>query len=780
MAAFTATASAQQLLEDNLQRLRLHFEIPAPVATQRQLGDVHYTALSLPGYALGGEVGTPALPVQSHMIATPFCDNITVEVTNARYDTLPTLLPPFLAYPMQPARSKSDTSRPAPVVDKKVYSVDALHGLPLAQVQPLGVGRDRNLARLTYSPVSINPVTGQVVVCRSADITLRFVGADTERTLDHYRRYYTPAFTPASTLNSPFPKITNGIAPLRITIVAGNIPGIRQSASLQRFVDWKRKQGMLVDLIYTSDLSSNTPSDIAAAVKQLYLTATDETPAPTFLLLVGDHEQLPAFECNLSASNFLRGWGYNLDDHITDHYYTLWTSDNIRDCYLGRFSATDTATLNNIINKTLLYEKYQFTDDSYLARAALIAGVDNGYDTDEWDNAWRCADPSMDYIARYYINADNGYTDVTYYKNNIDFAPAGVTVTGSSQARNTASALRALYNEGIGWINYSAHGFEIGWGDPRFYNNDVERMTNNGKPSFMIGNCCLSSHFNTSSCFAETLLRKEGNAGAIGYIGGTNSTFWDQDFYFSVGVRDNIHNTMNTSYGASHLGSYDRLFHTHNEAFSNYAITAGAILHSGLMSVNSRSTSSQERDMIEYYWEIYELMGDPSLMPWLGTASDLAFSALREGDRVTVETEPYTYVALVADDLSLIAATYASSTGTAVLAIPASTDLSTAFFSLTAQNRKPLFRRYRDANVGIQNVAAAEVTLAPNPAYSRCMVRAEGLCRVELLDIMGRSVSDVRCSDECTLSLEAVPAGFYLVRAHTSAGVSTNKLVIRK
>ncbi len=776
LVALSLSANAQQVRHDDLHNLQLRYETPAPTFSSRALDGQKYAALTLPGYTLGGDPGSPALPVLSHYIATPFCGNIRVSVENAVYDTLHLSDANFQLYPMQPARSKRDTVHPV-AFDRERYSTDDFYSLPLASVQPLGLERDRNLALLSFSPVSVNPVSGQIIVCRSADVTVSFEGADVDRTLDHYLRLHTPAFASTRTLNAPFAKVTPGQAPVRIAIVAGAIPGIRNSHGLKRFVQWKRTQGYLVDVIYTDSLASATTTDIYDALKQLYLSASSTVPAPAYVILVGDHDQLPSYNSNLSSGNFLSSWPYYLSDHITDHYYTTWTDDNLRDCYLGRFSATDTTQLNNIINKTLLYERYQFADDSYLGRAVLIAGVDSYSSSDE---AYRCADPTMDYIARYYATAANGYNDVTYYKNNTNFHPDGVTVTGSSHETATATALRALYNEGIGWINYSAHGEENGWSIPSFKNNHVAQMTNNGKPSFMIGNCCLSNHFNTAACFGETLLRKDNNAGAIGYIGGTNSSFWDADFYFSVGVRDNVNNTMNTSYSASNLGSYDRLFHTHGESFTSHAVTAGAMVHAGLMAVNSRNTNTMERDMIEYYWEIYELMGDPTLMPWLGRAADNDFSASISGTSITVETAPYAYVALVDHDLSLIAAAFAGSGGSAVLTIPAERDLSRSFFSITAQNRKPLTRDYTNSNVAGIESAATFSTLAPNPAIDRCTIQAVGLQRVQLLDLMGRIILDQPCAESATLNLDGIEAGIYLVRSHTANGVGINKLVITK
>ena len=61
----------------------------------------------------------------------------------------------------------------------------------------------------------------------------------------------------------------------------------------------------------------------------------------------------------------------------------------------------------------------------------------------------------------------------------------------------------------------------------------------------MIGNCCQSNAFDVSVCFGEALLR-ENNKGAVGYIGGSNNTYWDEDYWWAVGNTSNI--TSNPNY----------------------------------------------------------------------------------------------------------------------------------------------------------------------------------------------------------------------------------------
>ena len=767
MLMLTTPVVAQRVVVDNFDQLKIHYSTPEISVVQNE-----YLLLDADGYITSGEVGAPALPVMNSLLTVPVCDDMSLTVENAVYDTL--ALPVGRLFPLQAPRSKSDRSTPQVVINETLYSTDALFGLPLVSVEYLGTGRDRNYAILRWSPVQVNPVSGTMVVCRNADVTLRYVGSDAAATLKQYDRYHTPAFSLGSTLNTLFTnaKDVRSSAPVRMVVVA---PQSLQCSALDDFVKWKRTQGMLVNLIYVE--SGSTASVIAEQLQPMYDDATDEAPAPTYLLLVGDNNIMPAFDSRMSGT-------YGMNDHITDLYYVTWAgNDKLPECYQGRFSARDTTTLRAIIEKTLYYERYRFLDDSYLGRAALIAGVDQSYYSDTNDNAYTCADPTMDYIAYFYVNANHGFSQVNYYKNNTSYAPEGVTVTGSSRSGATAAALRSFYNGGVGLVNYSAHGDWDQWYMPSFNVTHVNAMTNNDKPSFMIGNCCLSNKFDKSICFGEALLRKGNKAGAVGYIGATNSTYWNEDFYWSVGVRNNIRNRMTPQYNYQHMGTYDRLFHTHGELRDDLAVTAGRMVVAGNMAVQSSSSSSSSwyGDFASYYWEIYELMGDPSLMPWMGLAAELTVTGVDYGTVLQLTTVPYAYVAIVRDDdLTLVSAAYADETGMVDFPV-VGVSLADCFVSVTAQGYKPYVRSCNAMNLGVDNPSSTSNLLAisPNPATGRCSVSAHGLRRVTVLNMMGQTLLNVNASvDSISLDVSALPAGLYLLRAETAEGASTCRLVV--
>lgn len=688
VALCSGRVSAQSLisLHSDYSSTRFEFRCPQVSFGSHNIQGNVFTVASIPGASPSVQIGAPDLPIISEYIEIPVGAEVKVKVSDVQLSSMgPGALDNLLA-PVQPAPSKSDVGVKPLAFDSLLYATDAFYRHPAAWVDIVGIARDRRLALLRISPLAYNPVTGELQQITSMTVTITYENADIAATQRLHTLYHSPNFNWGQRIVNSLPSAKEVCleAPLHYLIVS------HQSfrGQLDSFVNWKKRQGFIVTEVYTDDPGvGSTAMSIAQYVKGFYTNATPELPAPTYLLLVGDHAQIPAFSSRCSRP---------ANDHVTDLYYATWTEgDHIPDCYYGRFSARSAAELLPQTEKTIFYESYAFPDDSYLRTAILIAGVDQGYTT---DNAYRYADPAMDYAASTYVNSGNGFTDVRYYKNNVSFAPTGVTVTGSSQPSATANVLIRMYNEGCGLVNYSAHGFDDSWSQPNFTAQHASQMTNLNRPSLMIGNCCLSGKFNTTTydaCLGEALLRREGNAGAAAYIGGTNSTYWPHDFCWEVGVRNNISNTMNTTYDAANLGMYDRLFHTHGEAFADWHNTVGAMVAAGNAAVESYDAGS---NYSHYYWEIYELFGDPSLMPWLSTAADMEVTATSPASiaesHYSVIAVPYAYVALVdPESNTLIAAAYADENGDADLQLPADFSVGDYELAVWAQNYKPYFQQ---------------------------------------------------------------------------------------
>ena len=680
-AGLMLNASAQEkecyrVVADNYGELRLEIDLGEPVVGTTTICGQQFSTLGFEGLLPMGIDGAPALPTFSKIIEVPLCSNFEVIVRGLEYDTLQ-LAGPVLA-PMQPSRSKSDTTAPKLSYLRGVYENDMFFGGAAADVEALGIARDRRLARLQYNPVSYNPVSGKVAVVRRAEVTVRYRDVDQAGTQEMFDRYYSPAFASGSaSINALYPKAVRTTAPVRYLIVANSM----FRGHLDTFVEWKRRKGFITDIVYTDDPAvGTTTTTIAAYIKRQYTEATTASPAPTYVLLVGDVAQLPAFT------------GVSSSEHVTDLYYMTWTTgDNLPDCHYGRFSAQNVSQLTPQVQKTLMYEQYTFADPSFLDRAVMVAGVDGG---SSGDFGYTHADPAMDYAISNYVNGTNGFSDVRYFKNNTSIAPTCTTnVTIAGNSNSMSATVRSYYNQGAGFINYSAHGSATSWGTPNFTTTHVSSMTNNQKFGLMIGNCCLTNKFDESTCLGEALLRKSNYAGAVGYIGGSNSTYWYEDFYWAVGVRSagSIGPTMSMAYVSANLGVYDRVFHTHNESYSNWAVTQGAMMMQGNMAVQASGTS---RSL--YYWEIYHLMGDPSVMPYMTQAETMTLSApntLTYGTTsLSVTAAPYAYVALTdTTTQTLVAAAWANGNGQVTLTLPATTPVGGYSIAAWAQQYKQAF-----------------------------------------------------------------------------------------
>lgn len=676
----TLSASAQKqecyrIVSDTYEGLGLEFTFDAPAVGETEVCGQRFSTLTVDGLMPWGKDGAPALPTFSKLIEVPLCEDFVVTVRGLEFDTLQ-LAGPVLA-PMQPSRSKSDTSAPKLSYIRGIYETDMFFGNTVPEVEAVGIARDRRLARLRFTPVSYNPVSGQVAIVRRAEVTVSYRGVDSVGTQEMFRRYYSPLFNSgASSINALYPKSVSTTAPVRYLIVANSM----FRGHMDSFVQWKKRKGFITDIVYTDDAAvGSTTTSIQTYIKSQYTNATAANPAPTYVLLVGDVDQLPAFS------------GTTASDHITDLYYMTWTTgDNLPDCHYGRFSAQNVSQLTPQVQKTLMYEQYTFADPSFLDRAVMVAGVDGG---SSGDFGYTHADPAMDYAITNYVNGAHGYSEVRYFKNNTSIVPAGVTnVHVASSANSMSATVRSYYNQGAGLINYSAHGSSTSWGTPNFTTTHVSSMTNTQKFGLMIGNCCLTNKFEVSSCFGESLLRKGNYCGAVGYIGGSNSTYWYEDFYWAVGIRTSIGPNMSMAYNGANLGIYDRAFHTHGETYANWAITQGAIMMQGNMAVEASSSSRNN-----YYWEIYHLMGDPSVMTYLTQAAVMPLtvsSMISYGTAsLTVSTAPYAYVAMT-DTLTrtLVAAAWANASGVATLTLPGSMLVGGYEVASTAQGYQPGFQ----------------------------------------------------------------------------------------
>ena len=200
-----AQEEGYRIVSDDWQQLQVEFTVGNVQTGQTVIDGEMFSTLTIDGYLPSSTYGSPCLPTFSRLIEVPVGAEFDVKVSGEEYDTIGPL--EHWLMPTQFPRRKSDTSAARLFISREVYSWNAFMGDVEAVVEPVGIARDRMLARLQFSPVRYNPVSGQVVVCRRATVTVSYLGADISASQELFARYHSPAFNSGSqTINNLYPK----------------------------------------------------------------------------------------------------------------------------------------------------------------------------------------------------------------------------------------------------------------------------------------------------------------------------------------------------------------------------------------------------------------------------------------------------------------------------------------------------------------------------------------------------------------------------------------------
>ncbi|PKN74034.1 MAG: Gingipain R [Candidatus Cloacimonetes bacterium HGW-Cloacimonetes-3] len=655
---------AAELLRNNVDGLKVRYAIDEISHKQITSKEGVWTELSILNYTTTNRVGVPSIPLMRQLISVPLGAHVSATIQTSSVKTL-NLTNNGIVYPLIPRQaevSKSADLNNLPfVVDREFYNANNWTTESPISVTELGMIRGTRIFALDFVPIRYNPSLKQMEVIYNAEVQVSFEGADNAATEELKAKTYSPAFEGAiadKIINYEPARATLNRYPLGYVII---LPS-NFVAPMQPFIDWKRREGYNVT-VATTDVTGTTANSIKTYMQNMWNAATTENPAPSYLLIVGDVAQVPS---NTGATG----------SHPTDlNYVRLQGTDYMPELYFGRFSATTVAEVTNQVNKTLMHEQYTMPSDAYLGEAVMIAGVDSNYGSSH-------ANGQINYGTTNYFNAAHGINSHTY------LYPA----SGNSDA-----AIVSDVSAGAGYVNYTAHGDVTYWADPNFTITNINSLQNTNKSAFVVGNCCLTSKFDSAICFAEAWLRAT-NKGAVIYIGGTNSTYWDPDYYWGVGYKPPVVGS-GSPFVANRTGVYDGIFHEHNEAFADWVNNAGSMVLMGNLAVVASNST-----YINYYWEIYSIMGDPSLVPYVGIPAQNSFQAppqlfLGLGT-IDIQADPYTQVSIsMNNQLHGVGLTNAS--GALTLNYTPFTQPGTAQIVLTRSRRRPMIANVQViANVG--------------------------------------------------------------------------------
>lgn len=645
-----------------------------------------------------GSVGAPDLPTASTLVHLPVGSTLTVNGIDIGEFHWEEMVPnDFPLAPVTRAWAK-DQEWPGYEPDEKIYSTDAFYrgGEPI-EIENLGLMGGEQVFRVTVRPVAYNPVSGDLLVDTLLTATLS---------------------AKSSTTYDPLPSN-------RYLIVSRPL----FQEGLQPFVQWKRQEGYDVVELYSD---THLRDSVKEMIRPFFVDATPLSPAPEYVLLVGDAAQLQAFNGKTNLDG---------ETHITDLYYIEFTGDYLPDAMLGRWPVNDTAELRVVVEKTLRYEQLRDLDTLQLKRMLLVAGEE------DYSPAPITTNGQVNYVARE-AKTVHPEIDTLCYHN-----PAS-----GSQLNNIIADL----GEGVGLLSYTAHCTVGGWSSPSMSIGSVE-SANASQPTVFVNNCCKSNSF-TGTCFGEQLLRLP-LGGGVGVIGATNSTLWNEDYYWAVGPKAPV--TLNPVFDSMYPGAFDGLV-----GRLSTVTTMGELLRAGNLAVTAFGSAYSR-----FYWEVYCLFGDPSLQPWIGVPQPIDLqvtNGLSNGDNLVHVSGTQGARVTVMQDAMLLGVADIDNTGHAVIELRQTLDTLPLVLTATGVNLWPRVDTFSvnavESGVTLRNVVVDDSVV-------RCTVENIGNVRYDSLRV---ELSQVRTQpiNGAVIESQIVIVDSLLPHGQTEVSLPVNVLAI--
>ncbi|UTC62036.1 cadherin-like beta sandwich domain-containing protein [Treponema sp. OMZ 787] len=460
--------------------------------------------------------------------------------------------------------------------------------------------------------------------------------------------------TVPDTVNPIKPKdVTQGIPHLVIV----SAPLFTESAALKTYREHKIKQGHEVTLIAAKGKSAEA---IRQELKTFYKTLNGKMMA---VLLVGDHVSshtsgtagyVPAFESTVykkpHPTDYYYGeydGEYGSYDGKTGEYNDAW----LQEAPVGRFCVSTLKELQACIDKTMYMEEKIREGEPPVTRVIRTSDNVNGVQTGTIGN---------------YLSS---YPELTVEPVSI-YSPNQVS---------------ARINEGAGFVVYTGHGLPDSWLG-KFTTAHAGNLTNKVYP-IVIASTCLSGSYQYYS-LGEAFMNN-GSGGAVAYIGASAESYADYNIVMTCGNKD--------SFNTEKPGIVDSLYYSADTDKAYRSRTIGKALQAGhraMYRFGHGSASNSVGDKTKYSVEIYNLLGDPTYMPYTQKPKALTFTfendkGIMKGRNFVVQTAPQAQIAVTrktAEGIKIIAAGYANEDGKAVLPIPDTVEAGDADLYAIAPN----------------------------------------------------------------------------------------------
>ncbi len=463
----------------------IEFNLPELLETSKSLPEFgRGTLFRVPGYTEGHyRVGMPDVPVVGQKVHVPNTGKVMLEIISEKTEPLGV----YRVVPFQKPPTHNGEVFPFEM-NEEVYSVSQYYPQSAAEISSVEILRDIRVACVSFNPVRVNPVTGEVLLVTSARVKLTFANVEGVNELHRKYKGVTKSYIPfyKDVLNVSLDHLE---IPDKEDVGCYMFLGTTETlAAVKDLIDWKKRKGYDVNVADVDTVGSSS-GDIDSWIEDAY---NNWDNPPEYIFIIGGEDDVPPPKTS---------------SYESDNKFGVVGSGSTPSIHVGRITAKD-GNVDNLTYqawKILMHETEPF-EGEWLTKA----------------ETWGCSNP-------------NGEPSASKWAGILE--DGGLTVTVELQASGGAKGAELVghFNDGLCTFGYKGHGNYSSMSSASVSVSTLADNIDNGRMLTWVNNIgCNCANFSGKYCVAEAMMCEgsiEDPKGALGTFAYTVSS--------SVGGSDN-------------------------------------------------------------------------------------------------------------------------------------------------------------------------------------------------------------------------------------------------
>lgn len=676
--------------------------------------------------------GAPELPVFTESLSMPNAGAVAIEVNYGVYQEFENVN----ILPSKGSLKRDVNPADVPYVFGETYQSDDFFPKKLAEASSPFIFRDTRGITITFYPYQYNPVSKILRVYKDITVTVTTNSAlsginektNNRTSNSSFQQLYKSFYLNAVQSTNATP--TNP----EMIIVA---PTYYQSA-IQPLINWRVQSGIKTTLVLVDGMVTSTT--VKNNISTLYAT----NPDVTYVLLVGDHQDLPTHSYGTTGA---------MEELWSDSYYgQLEGTDYYPELLVGRLSG-NALEVQRIVSKIINYEKTPVTGNWMTKVGGIGSNEGYGYGDDgeaDWEHLRNIGTKLLNF----------GYTtSFEFYEGS----------QGGNDAVNdpTSHMISSAINQGMGLLNYTGHGALDIMATGNYTNTSVNGLTNQGSFPFVVSVACNNGTFvgGTSLCEAFLTAHQSNNpTGAIASCGSSILMAWAEPMQTQDEMTELI------------IGSNP----------NNGLSTLGELFYAGQVSMLEAYSDSATAHEVMQTWVFF---GDPSVTFRSTVPTTIAAThpvqISNQGGNLLVQSAANNAKVTISQGVQVLA-TGLITDGSASLLLPELSSVNDLTVTLTKKNTIPYQGLITVSSTLGRSNFQKQFTVYPNPATDVISISNSGATLenvdITLFDLNGRVlISEVQKNIENshTVSLQALSAGMYILSLTAGEKQFMQKIVVK-